>query len=742
MKKFILLQILYFFIVFNTAAQQKTKIGLTLSGGGAKGLAHIGILQAIDSAGLKIDYITGTSMGSIMGAMYAVGYSGNQIEEIARTLDWGRLFSGKPVMSNVNITEKEEFQNYALELPFEEGKLKIGTGLIEGQEIWVKFQELFMPVYNIKNFNDFSIPFRCITTDLATGNAVVMDKGEVVTAIRASMAIPSVFTTIDYENTKLVDGGLIRNFPVRDAIAMGANYTIGVNISQSLLKAEELTSAIDVLYQIGFYRDAEDFKQEVQMCNILIEPPMTGYSAASFGSAEELIAIGQEWGRKFYPQFKHLADSLKKADPGYNFNKNRLPDVKKIVVDEITVSGLENTSKKSFMNNLNVNPGDSCDGLIVAEGVRQIFGSKNYSRINYAWEATTPGHAKLNFFVIENPLTTFKLALHYNTFSKIALIAGVESKNLLFDRSKTTLKLNISENYRFYLEQNQAFGKRDNNNVLLSAYYESFKYPIYEDFKQKYLYRNNFTQFDLKVQHVFNRSSALGIGTSYESIKLTPKVFGEVSVEAGNSYFNSYLYYEINTLDEKMFPTKGLKLNAKAGYIYNQNPDELFIKASELTANIDTLNFEGYSKLELNVEHYSKLNSKFSLMKQFNGGINLNEDQSYLNFYYIGGLIDFLRNQITFAGLSEYEVYTNSVATSLIGLRYNPIKNVFATARANVALYDFMEKDPDEWNSDNFLSGYSATLAYASGFGPIQFSLIYSDQSKRLAGYMNVGFHF
>src|SRR5688572_3135518 len=310
------------------SAQNDTKIGLTLSGGGAKGLAHIGILQAIDSAGLNVDYITGTSMGSIMGALYAVGYSGNQIEEIARGMDWSNLFSGKPLMSNVNITEKDEFDSYALEVPIEKGQLKIGTGLIEGQEIWVKFQELFMPVYNIKDFNKFSIPFRCIAADVATGHVVKLDTGEVVSAIRSSMAIPSVFTAIDYKETKLIDGGVIRNFPVRDAIEMGANYTIGVKVAIPLLPAEELITAFDVLYQIGFYKDADDFPEELKLCNLLIEPPLKGFNAASFASADEIIAIGQEWGRKYYPQFKHLADSLRHADPNYKFRSNRLPDVR------------------------------------------------------------------------------------------------------------------------------------------------------------------------------------------------------------------------------------------------------------------------------------------------------------------------------------------------------------------------------------------------------------------------------
>src|SRR6478736_1383895 len=264
-----LLIILFIALSLKVSAQTPSaKIGLTLSGGGAKGIAHIGILQAIDSAGLNIDYITGTSMGSIMGALYATGYSGNELEKIARDLDWDNLFSGKPLMENVNIDEKSEFDQYAVEVPFEKGKLKIGTGLIEGQEIWLKFQELFLPVYNIKDFSKFSIPFVCIATDLSTGKAVILDRGEIVTALRASMAIPSVFTAIDYNGTKLIDGGVVKNFPVENVIAMGANYSIGVNLSQGLLKADKLTSPVDILMQVSLYKDADDFHREKKLCNL------------------------------------------------------------------------------------------------------------------------------------------------------------------------------------------------------------------------------------------------------------------------------------------------------------------------------------------------------------------------------------------------------------------------------------------------------------------------------------------
>ena len=723
-------------------SSSKPKIGLTLSGGGAKGLAHIGILQAIDSAGLRIDAVTGTSMGSIMGALYAAGYSGDQMEKIAREIDWSVLFSGKALYEHVNMDEKPEFDQYAVELPFDQGKLKMKTGVLEAQEIWLKFQELLLPVYDIKDFSKLSIPFKCIATDVGTGQAVVLDEGEIITAIRASMAIPSIFTAIDYKDTKLVDGGVVRNFPVRDVIDMGADYTIGVNLSQGLSKAEELTTAVDILYQIAFYKDADDFQQERKLCDILIEPNLEGYSAGSFHSAAEILKIGKEMGKKYYPAFKKLADSLKTLDPTYSFKKDRLPKHTRIVVDSYEVSGLKKTTLTSFSRRLGLQLGEPYNGQEIAAGVRKVYGSLNYSRIAYRWTPTTPGHARLTFDVLENPRTYVKAALHFHSFTNVALLTTIASKNLITDRSKTLIKLNLSENFRSLVQQNQSFGKRSNKNLILSFYYENMRFPLYQDFEEQYLYRNKFTQLDLKVQHTIKQSGVLGVGTAFEDFRLRPKVSGQVDVEAGNKYWHSYMYYDLITVNQKHFATRGWKLSARLSAIYHQRPDDVLYEIGEETGIVDTLSFENYGQLTINVENYRPLGSKFSLISQLNTGMNLNDNQAYLNFFNVGGLTDFIRNQITFAGLNEYEVKTNSVAVLGVSLQYNPFKNIFATARANVAWYDFTYEVPGAFDTGNFLSGYALTLGYRSAVGPLQFSGMYNDQSGKFSGYVNIGFHF
>jgi NTE family protein len=244
--------------------------GLTLSGGGAKGLAHVGVLKALDSAGIQIDYVTGTSMGSIVGGLYAIGYSGKEIEKIARGLNWNEILSNRVSLRSIAIEEKADYNNFTIEVPFEDGFFTIPSGAIESQELWLQLSELFFPVYAIKDFNQFERAFRAIAADVETGEVVSLDHGEIINALRASMAIPAVFTAVEIEGRKLVDGGVVRNFPVSEAKDMGAGYVFASNVSQGLMAKEYLTNPLQILMQIIFFKESEDYERIPRV--VLIRP--------------------------------------------------------------------------------------------------------------------------------------------------------------------------------------------------------------------------------------------------------------------------------------------------------------------------------------------------------------------------------------------------------------------------------------------------------------------------------------
>ena len=292
---------------------ERPKIGLVLSGGGAKGLAHIGVLKAIDRSGLKIDYIAGTSMGAIVAAMYAAGYSGEQIEEMSKKTEWMKLINSRPVLQDISIEEKDEFDNYTITLPMKGFVPQISTGFFTPYQVMTYLQEIFFPVYKTTDFSKLDIPFLCVAADIATGDAVVLDHGDLAFATRSSMAIPGVFSATEYGETKLVDGGIIRNFPVRDVVGMGADFVIGVNLFSGLTPADQMSTMLDVMLQITNFRDAKDLQEEKAACDMIIEPDVSRYNAASFAAADTIRAIGDSAGVEFEPLFRQLADSLHKA---------------------------------------------------------------------------------------------------------------------------------------------------------------------------------------------------------------------------------------------------------------------------------------------------------------------------------------------------------------------------------------------------------------------------------------------
>lgn len=726
--------------LFAGAQPGRPKIGLTLSGGGAKGLSHIGILKAIDSAGLKIDMITGTSMGSIMGALYASGYTGNDIERIARTIDWSTIFSNRPPIDLINMNEKREFANYAVEIPFENGKAKFFSGFIEGEEIWLRFGELFYPVYNIRDFSKLPIPFACVATDAATGKAVVLKEGDLVKAVRASMAIPSVFTAVPYKNTVLIDGGVVHNFPVRDAKAMGADYVIGVNLSQGLLSADKLLTPVDMLYQIGFYKDADDFEKEVKLCNLLIEPDLKDFSAASFGAADSIMFIGNETGKRYYPFFKKLADSLKAIYPDAVPAANRLPRAENVILDGFELEGLTHTTKMDFEGKLGLRTGVTYSAGEITKAVRRAFGSGNYRRIAFFVVPREPGHATLRCEIVENPETHVKIGLHFNTYSDIALIAGFTTRNLLLNRSKFMAKVNLSTNWRVQLRLDQPFGKRQNWGAMASAYYEKFRFPIYDNYEQVYEYTSRFGSLDVRFYKLLGTTSLAGFGLSRDQVRISPKITPIVAFEGNLDYWNGFFYFQRNSLDSKVFPRKGSYIDLKAGIVFNQKVDFIFqYDNGTLTSDSLGLPFRAYQQLRLKMGRYFPVGRKWSFITQFNNGLNFNYEDYYFNYYSVGGINDFIRNQIPFVGISENQVLTGSISALLGGVQYEPFTNLIFTMRANVGYYDFVSRAPDEWQ---ILSGYALSGGYRTPVGPVEISLMYGDQSKTFQGYVNVGFTF
>ncbi len=721
----------------------RPKIGLTLSGGTAKGLAHIGILKAIDSAGLKIDYITGTSMGSIVGGLYAIGYSADSIEKMAHRTDWDLLLSNQSSLRSIIMEEKEEYGKYLVELPWVNHSFKLPSGVLAGQELWLNLAELFAPASGIKDFSKFSIPFKCIGTDIDNGEAVVMDHGEIVTAIRSSMAIPSIFTAIDYEGKKLVDGGIVRNFPVRDVKEMGADYIIGSNVATGLFPGKKVLNALQILLQIAFFREADDRKNEVPLCNIYVPVPVEKYAMGSFNQSEEIIQAGLEEGRRMYPIFKKVADSLDAIYGRQVVMKNRLPASNNAILSSIEVKGLEHTTKDFFVHTMNFLTNKYYSAGELSQMVRKAFGTRYYNRIIYSLEVQNDGTKKIVFDVTENPLTFAKIGIHYNEFSSISIIANLTSRDFLFPSSRDLITFNVGENIRLRAEHLQYLGRLKKLAFIVSTQSERLKLTTYNNFKEDGVYRQSYFNIDSRLQFSTARLFTFGIGTRFEWIHYYPSIPSNLEIQGHNNFTTAYSFLTHNSLDRTIYPKKGVKLDIESDLVFKQDPDIILLSNGQPINNVDSIGFRysRYRRILINMESYTPLTNRTVLMMLAQMGVNFNYNQHIMNEFPIGGLTTLFRNQVTFAGLKEGTFYSPGVTSFQLGCRFQLFNSTYIIARGNALINNFNGKSIVQSIPD-FLSGYSLTFAYNFALGPLELSAMYCDQSKQLRTYVNIGIPF
>jgi NTE family protein len=280
-------------------ALQRPTIGLALSGGGARGSAHVGVLKAIEEMGIPVDFIAGTSMGAIIGGMYASGYSADEIRQILVEMDWEHAMRDKPDRELRTMRSKELEAQFLIpyRMGLNNGGIQFPLGLIEGQHLDQVLHRILMPAVGIEEFGDLPIPFRAVATDLVTGDEVVLSSGSLPNALRASMSVPGVFAPVTIDGRLLVDGGMSNNLPVSVVREMGADIVIAVDISSALLTQEQLTSVFSVSEQLTNFLTRRTTEVQISTlgpADILIVPRLEGFGSADFKNSLEIVARGYE----------------------------------------------------------------------------------------------------------------------------------------------------------------------------------------------------------------------------------------------------------------------------------------------------------------------------------------------------------------------------------------------------------------------------------------------------------------
>ena len=374
---------------------------LVLSGGGARGMAHIGVIRVLERERIPVDCIVGTSMGAVVGSLYASGMTAAEIESGLRALDWNAMFVDRIDRRTFTQRRKDEDRSFVAKGGFglRDGKLTVPPSVFEGQRLAVALRAALLPSANIKRFDDLPIPYRAIGTDLETGDAVAMDRGDLVNAVRASMAVPGALAPVSYEERSLVDGGMSINLPVEIAQKWGAKRVIAVDIGAPLKKREQLTDPFSITDQMVtalMLKETKRQRERLGVGDVLIIPELGDLSSADFTAGlDQGIALGEQAAVAALPKLQ----SMRVSPEAYAaWRETRLARLKPIgPVDRVELVNTSTMDDEALRTYLNTQPGDAIEPKAIEEDLSRLYGLGEFSRAYYTVDTDEDGKTLLTY---------------------------------------------------------------------------------------------------------------------------------------------------------------------------------------------------------------------------------------------------------------------------------------------------------------------------------------------------------
>ncbi len=732
MKKIALLLLVFASLTVFSQEQKKPKIGLVLSGGGAKGFAHIGVLKVLEEAGVKIDYIGGTSMGAVIGGLYASGYNASQIDSIFQATNFNELLNDFIPRSSKNFYEKRNDELYALVLPFNKMKIGIPEALSKGMYNYNLLSRITRNVRHIKDFNKLPIPFLCIGTNIETGEQVLLNKGNLAQAMIASSAFPSLFSPVEIDGKLLVDGGVINNYPIEEVRKLGADIIIGVDVQDDLLDRNQLKDATRILVQITNLQSIERMKKNVKETDVYIKPDIKNYGVVSFDKGKEIIRKGEEATFSVYEQIKLLVDE---SNPYKKPSLKLATDSLQIV--DINSNELDNYTKEYVIGKLRFKPGvKTCyDDLL--KGINNINATQNFSAISYSLDKNKNGD-NLNLTLKENPSKTYlKFGLHYDNLFKSAVLINLTHKKTFFKNDRTSLDIVLGDNIRYnldyYIENgfNLSFGFKSqfnqfNRNVakeissldLGALGINAINVDFHDLTNQAYF------------QSLFVQKFLIGGGIELKYLKIKSETLANTDPIIDNSnYLSLFGYMKFDSFDNKYFPKKGW---------YFSGDIQSYLVSSNYTGDFQPFSI---AKADFGVAAtlFKNVTVKFNTDAGFSFG---NESVSFFNFILGGYGYNLINNFKYFYGYDYLSIAANSYIKSTGTIDYEFYKNNHFNFSANFANVGDRIFETVDWISIPKYSGYAVGYGLETRIGPIEIKHSWSPENAKGFTWFSIGFMF
>jgi NTE family protein len=737
MKKIILFFIYLFFLQVvcaqDTIQKNRPKIGLVLSGGGAKGFAHIGVLKVLEKAGVKVDFIGGTSMGAVVGGLYASGYSATQIDSIFYNTNFDELLQDYIPRSSKSFYEKKNNEMYAISLPFHKFKIGIPIALSKGMYNYSLLTKLTHKVRHVRDFNQLPIPFICIATDIEKGEEVVLNSGYLAQAMLASSAFPSLFHPVEIDGKLLIDGGVINNYPVEELRKMGADIIIGVDVQDNLKDRNSLNDATRILVQITNLDMIKKMEEKIKITDIYIKPDVSEFGVISFNQGRDIIKKGEEAALLNIKKLKELSAISNEYQP------NNLK-VKKdtLLIKSVSLNRVENYTRAYIMGKLHLKNGEKISYDDLKTGINNINATQNFSRINYTLESYQEAdELKLN--LTENPIKTyFKFGLHYDGLYKSALLVNLTRKNNLFKNDVLSLDVGLGDNIRYnfdyYIDNGfyWSFG--------LKSRYNQFNKNVTTDFSDGEILDQlglnsiniDFADFSNQayVQTVFIQKFLIGAGLELKNLKINSENLEAINPIFENSLYTSLFgYMKYDSYDNKLFPKKGWFF---AGDIQS------FIYSTDYTNE-----FNRFSIAKGEIGFVKTFFNKIAVKIDSDAGFAFGNDSVHFFDFVLGGYgFNTINNFKHFYGYDFLSISADSFIKSCFTFDYEFYKKNHVNFSANYANVEDDLFVTGNWLSQPKYSGYAVGYALESIIGPIEIKYTWSPEQSKGFTFVSVGFWF
>ncbi|TDX84574.1 patatin-like phospholipase family protein [Epilithonimonas xixisoli] len=689
----------------NLVIPKNPRIGLSLSGGGAKGFTHVGVLKVLDSLGVKIDYISGTSMGAIVGGLYASGYTGKDIEKIVMDTDFYSLITDPKTRQETSFFNKS-VDKYLFSVPLKNGKISFPSSISTGQRNVYLLKELLRNVSNIDDFSQLPIPFMCIGTNIESGQMKIFEKGDLVSSIMASSAFPSLLEPVKIGDSIYVDGAMTVNFPSKPLKDKGIDIVIGVDLNQPLAKRDNLNNMISILNQIIDFGIQKETIHQYNFTDINIKPDLTGMTATSYDNKRKILDSG-------YVEALKYTDILNKL-PKRNFERIR-SSINPIYSSVYKIDSLVVENGRIYKSNyVRGKMGFKLPSMQTYGSINKmldkLYATNNYKFINY--DIIRENNSSYLKLIVEEDETRhfLKFGLHYDEIFKTGLLLNYSAKRLLFRNSNLSLDVVVGDNPRYYFNYFIDNGYIPGFGLYSSGMSFDLKNTDNYTIETWKWFRN-----EAYIQSVWKDKFAIGGGLSYDYFESDRNGFDEKT----EKYLNPYVFVKSDTQNDKDFATKGFYLNAEGKIIDLFNTD-LEKKPILIKADIK-MNF-----------FVSKL---FTYRLNLYGGITVGETLPSFYQYRIGGIFEqSLGNFKRFGGYQFAALNDNNIFLASNDFQFRFGKNYFLVGNFSIANLFSSIKFEDAVKLN--YSSLGITAGYKSPFGQIK--LNYSKSLNKHKGVFSV----